>query len=220
MSRPHKVVAALMILIISISAAFYVLLDAERRPGQVAQLAAGILFVPQGRDLPSITLTDQQGASFKNAALTGHWSLVLFGYTFCPDVCPTLLADLRQLVALLPQERRQQIRVVMVSVDPHRDTPEQLRRYLGFFNPDFIGVTGELTDIQGLSHALGIPFIPGDCTRADYRVDHGTNLAIIGPDGRFHGFVRTPLNIRRLAEQLPHLLDEVTPSEKALPPKG
>lgn len=138
--------------------------------------------------------------------LQGKWTLVFFGYTFCPDICPTTLAELRQLLGSLPAEQRQQVQVLMVSVDPQRDTPQQLRDYLAYFDPDYIGLTGQLDDIQQLANALSIPFIPGDSSQENYTVDHSGNLALLGPDGRQQGFIRAPLNLAQLQQQLPKLL--------------
>ena len=113
---------------------------------------------------------------------------------------------MRQLLGSLPAEQRQQVLVLMVSVDPQRDTPQQLRDYLAYFDPDYIGLTGQLDDIQQLANALSIPFIPGDSSQENYTVDHSGNLALLGPDGRQQGFIRAPLNLAQLQQQLPKLL--------------
>lgn len=169
-------------------------------------LDAGIVLLPQSRPLPELTLTDVEGQPQAVAALTGRWTLMFFGYTFCPDICPTTLAELRQLNGLLSEEDRQRLQVVMVSVDPNRDTPQQLKQYLGFFDAGFRGLTGPLGDIQALSGRVGIPFIPGNESLPNYTVDHSGNLALLGPDGRQHGFIRAPLKVQKLAEALPALL--------------
>ena len=179
------------------------------RPGQLdpaRMLDAGIVLLPQSRPLPALTLTDVDGQPQPVDALTGRWTLMFFGYTFCPDICPTTLAELRQLNGLLSEEDRQRLRVVMVSVDPNRDTPQQLKQYLGFFDAGFRGLTGPLGDIQALSGRVGIPFIPGNESLPNYTVDHSGNLALLGPDGRQHGFIRAPLKVQKLAEALPALL--------------
>ena len=119
---------------------------------------------------------------------------------------PTTLAELRQLNKLLPEEVKDQLQIVMVSVDPHRDSSEQLHAYLQYFDPTFVGFTGELQDIQTLSNTLSIPFIPGDTSKPRYTVDHSGNLAIISPDGRQYGFIRAPLDVKKLAEQLPNII--------------
>ena len=169
-------------------------------------LDAGIVLLPQSRPLPELTLIDVEGQPQAVTALTGRWTLMFFGYTFCPDICPTTLAELRQLNGLLGEEDRQRVQVVMVSVDPNRDTPQQLKQYLGFFDAGYRGLTGPLGDIQALSGRVGIPFIPGDESLPNYTVDHSGNLALLGPDGRQHGFIRTPLKVQKLAEALPALL--------------
>lgn len=169
-------------------------------------LDAGIVLLPQGRPMPEVRLIDQSGAVQPVDQLQGAWTVLFFGYTFCPDICPTTLAELRQLKGMLPEETRDNLQVVLVSVDPARDTPQQLKEYLGFFDAGFRGLTGELGDIQTLSNSVGIPFIPGDESKPDYTVDHSGNLALIGPDGRQRGFIRAPLNNAKLAAQLPALL--------------
>ncbi|MFC3608094.1 SCO family protein [Stutzerimonas tarimensis] len=168
---------------------------------------AGVIMLPQPRETPDLELIDQNGEPLRLHQLAGRWSLVSFGYTFCPDICPTTLAELRNLQARLPEATLERLRTVLVTVDPHRDTPEQLRTYLGFFDAEFLGLTGDLEHIQALSNVLGIPFIPGDTSRENYTVDHSGNLAIIGPDARLHGFVRYPLDVPKLAEVLPRLVE-------------
>ena len=81
-----------------------------------------------------------------------------------------------------------------------------MKKYLEYFGAEFIGLTGSLDDIQTLANAAGVPFIPADTSKDNYTVDHGGNLALIGPDGRLRGFVRAPLRTEKLAEQLPAVL--------------
>ena len=169
---------------------------------------AGIIVLPKSREVPALHMASTHAELQDTQALTGQWSLVYFGYTFCPDICPTTLAELRQLKKLLPDAAKDNLQILMVSVDPNRDTTEQLKSYLQYFDPEFIGLTGDMPDIQTLSNALSIPFIPGDTRTARYTVDHSGNLAIISPDGRQYGFIRAPLNVRKLAEQLPKIMAE------------
>ena len=173
---------------------------------KVAMLDAGIVLLPQSRSLPCLALTDQDGQPVQLDQLKDKWSLLFFGYTFCPDICPATLAQLRQLQGMLPAEAKDKLRVVLVTVDPHRDTPEQLKKYLGFFDAGFQGLTGAQADIQKLASAVSIPFIPADTSKENYTVDHSGNLVIIGPDGSQRGFIRAPLNNDKLAAQLPQLL--------------
>lgn len=181
-------------------------LAGNRDDGQRALQDAGIVMLAQPRELPSLELATTAGGHWNMGELKERWSLVFFGYTYCPDICPTTLAELRQIYQRLPDDARNRVQVLMVTVDPHRDTLQQLRAYLDFFDKDFQGVTGELADIQTLSQAMSIPFIPGDTGKPGYTVDHSGNLALVGPDGRQHGFVRAPFNVPGLIEQLPAVL--------------
>lgn len=167
---------------------------------------AGIVLLPQSRALPELSLIDQDGEAVRVDQLTGRWSLLFFGYTFCPDICPTTLVDLRRVKEMLPQDVAERLQPILVSVDPQRDTPEQLKQYLSYFKSGFQGLTGHLADIQKLANSVGIPFIPADGKSENYTVDHSGNLAIIGPDGRQQGFIRGPLKVEQLAEQLQPLI--------------
>ncbi|WP_417779436.1 SCO family protein [Stutzerimonas xanthomarina] len=207
MTRIQKTVFILVALVaLVIGLTVYKVLNTEQQLDTADLLDAGIVMLPQGRDVPNLTLTNQDGEKISMKALEGRWNLLFFGYTFCPDICPATLAELRQLRGQLPEEARQRMQPILVSVDPERDTPEQLKRYLDFFGAGFIGLTGSLDDIQTLANAAGVPFIPGDTTKEDYTVDHGGNLALIGPDGRLRGFIRAPMRTEKLAEQLPAVL--------------
>ncbi|MDH0749354.1 SCO family protein [Pseudomonas sp. GD03842] len=177
-------------------------------PGdQAALIDAGIILLPQSRSLPDMKLVDQDGQSVALDSLKGKWTLLFFGYTFCPDICPTTLAQLRQIKRELPKEAVDQLRVVLVSVDPNRDTPQQLKTYLGYFDKQFQGMTAPVDAIQKLANAVSIPFIPADTTQPNYTVDHSGNLAVLGPDGMQRGFIRAPLNNQKLVAQLPRLME-------------
>ena len=172
-----------------------------------ALIDAGIILLPQSRNLPDVQMTNQEGQSVTVNELKGKWSLLFFGYTFCPDICPTTLAQLRQIKSELPKEAVDNLQIVLVSVDPNRDNPTQLKQYLGYFDPQFVGLTGaNVEDVQKVANAVSIPFIPADINKPNYTVDHSGNLAVIGPDGTQRGFIRAPLNNQKLVAQLPELL--------------
>lgn len=210
MSRIQTTVFILVALIaLVIGLTVYRVLDSEPQADPTRMLDAGVILLPQSRTVPALSLTNQDGEAVQVDELKGKWTLLFFGYTFCPDICPATLAELRQLRNELPETLRERMQPVLVSVDPHRDTPEQLKQYLGFFGAGFIGLTGPLEDIQTLANGVGIPFIPGDTSRENYTVDHSGNLVLIGPDGRQRGFIRAPLKVQKLKEQLPGLLTQV-----------
>ncbi|MEX6500526.1 SCO family protein [Pseudomonas zhanjiangensis] len=181
-------------------------LNSKGQGDPTALLDAGIVLLPQSRTLPELSLVNQDGEAVRVDQLKGQWSLLFFGYTFCPDICPATLAELRQLLSQLPEQARANLRIVLVSVDPHRDTPQQLKQYLGYFDPAFIGLTGEEADIQKFANAVSIPYIPADTSKENYTVDHSGNLVILGPDGTQRGFIRAPLNNVKLLAQLPGLV--------------
>ncbi|RMS16715.1 Sco1/SenC protein [Pseudomonas savastanoi] len=165
------------------------------------------MLLPKSRPLPALSMSDQNGAAVALDDLKGKWTLMFFGYTFCPDICPTTLAQIKQIRTELPEKVVERMRVVLVSVDPDRDTPQQLKQYLGYFDKQYIGLTAPVADIQKLANAVSIPFIPADTSKANYFVDHSGNLALIGPDGTQRGFIRAPLNNQKLVKQLPRLLE-------------
>ncbi|MFS0825086.1 SCO family protein [Pseudomonas phoenicis] len=208
MSRTQKTVVVLVALAALIAGLIVnQALNGKARFNPEALTAAGIILLPQSRALPEVGMTDQDGQPVNLAQLTGKWSLVFFGYTYCPDICPTTLAQLREVKRQLPEQALERLQVVLVSVDPERDTATQLKQYLAYFDKNFIGLRGSIGDTQTLANALSIPFIPADTRKPGYTVDHSGNLALIGPDGRQRGFVRAPFSTQKLVERLPDLLE-------------
>ena len=138
--------------------------------------------------------------------LNGHWTLLFFGYTFCPDICPTTLAQLRQIRTQLPPAIRERLQVILVSVDPSRDTPQQLKQYLSYFDESFVGLTGTPEGLEVLATGLSIPYVPADTSKPNYIVQHSGSLALVGPDGTQRGLIRAPFSSQKLVQVLPGLL--------------
>jgi protein SCO1/2 len=182
-------------------------LSGKGQGDQTALIDAGVILLPQARNVPDLKMTDQDGQPVALDSLKDKWTLLFFGYTFCPDICPTTLAQLRQIKSELPKETVDKLRIVLVSVDPNRDTPAQLKTYLGYFDKQFVGLTAPVDSIQKLANAVSIPFIPADTSKPNYTVDHSGNLALLGPDGTQRGFIRAPLNNQKLVAQLPGLVE-------------
>ena len=208
MTRTQKTVFILVALVaLILGFAVSRALSGNSAGDQTALIDAGISLLPQSRKLPDLTMTNQDGQPMPINGFKDKWTLLFFGYTYCPDICPTTLAQLRQIKSELPQETLSKLRVVLVSVDPNRDTPQQLKQYLGYFDKDFVGLTGSVPDIQKLANGVSIPFIPADTSKPGYTVDHSGNLALLGPDGNQRGFIRAPFNNQKLLAQLPGLLE-------------
>jgi protein SCO1/2 len=146
------------------------------------------------RSFGEVSLLDHHGEPFTRERFEGTWSLVFFGFTYCPDICPATMAFMDQFVAALDAETAGDTQVVMVSVDPARDSVEQLATYVPYFNEDFLGVTGDFLDIHRFATALNTPFrkLPGQGD--DYLVDHSANVVLINPRGDYHGFFKAPLD--------------------------
>jgi protein SCO1 len=207
MSRTHITVFVLVALVaLVLGLTVNKVLNSKGQGDPTVLLDAGIVLLPQSRSLPALELLDQDGQAVQTDQLKGQWSLLFFGYTYCPDICPATLAQLRQLRGQLPEETRERLRIVLVSVDPNRDTPEQLKQYLGYFDAGFVGLTGAEADLQKFANAVSIPYIPADTREENYTVDHSGNLVIIDPDGRQRGFIRAPINNAKLAAHLPGLI--------------
>ncbi len=168
---------------------------------------ANLLLLPRERAISALQLVDQDGQAFDTRDLRGRWHLLFLGFTACPDVCPTTLSDLRRLLGRLQPEVRERVQVVLVSVDPARDTPERLKQYLAYYRSGFKGLTGELSELTKLSKALGLPFVPANETGGDYSVSHSGNIALVAPDGSLRGHIRAPLKLDGLADALPELVE-------------
>lgn len=207
MTRNQKTLFILIAFVaVFLGVALSVMVPSRNEGDKAALIDAGIILLPQSRNVPSLAFVDQDGQPVSLSALKDKWTLLFFGYTFCPDICPTTLAQLRQIKSQLPKEATEKLRVVLVSVDPNRDTPQQLKTYLGYFDKQFMGLTAPVDTVQKLANGLSIPFIPADTRKPNYTVDHSGNLAVIGPDGTQRGFIRAPLNSQKLVAQLPVLV--------------
>jgi len=165
-------------------------------------LTAAVLY-PQPRPVPDFTLQRVDGQPLTLANLKGHWNIVYFGYVSCPDVCPTTLQSFKQVwKALGERGLRDRVQIDFISVDPQRDTPEVLGKYVAFFSPDFIAATGSDEQLTALTRALGI--IYSRTTNADgaIEVDHSGSAVLIDPQGRLVGLFRPPFPVAAIVDDL------------------
>ncbi|MGK0499778.1 MAG: protein SCO1/2 [Oceanicoccus sp.] len=161
--------------------------------------AKGTFLFDNPRSFATFSLVDYNKRAFTPDNFSGKWSLVFFGFTFCPDICPTTLSLLNRFYTeQLEGENGEDLQIVLVTVDPGRDTPEKLYDYVRFFNEDFVGVTGEFLDLHRFATQLNIPFskVPGG--GENYTMEHGANIAIINPNGHYVGFFRAPIELGKL----------------------
>lgn len=156
------------------------------------------------RPLPPFQLTRDDGQPLNNAALKGHWTLVFIGFTSCPDVCPMTLAQLKVAQnqwTSIPENKRP--RVLFVSVDPERDTLENLGRYAHGFHQDTVAATGTEQQLEDFARGLSLVFMknaPDDPSKPqNYNVDHSASLAVIDPQGRMAGVIQPPFEPEKIA---------------------
>ena len=148
-------------------------------------------------------LMKHDGTEFNNAAMQGKWTLMFFGFTYCPDICPTTMQSLVNSIKKIEQAGIENAQVKFVSVDPERDTPERLKEYLSHFDGDFIGVTGQLDDIEEFTRSIGVVFAhnPPDET-GYYAVDHSAVILVINENAEMRGLFSAPHNWEDIADDL------------------
>jgi len=149
------------------------------------------LYYQQARDIKTFELTDEKGESFSNSQLVDKWSLVFFGYTSCPDVCPTTLQNLNFIYDDLKQTSNK-VQVLLVSVDPNRDTQDKLAQYIAYFNAEFKALRAGHGVLYPFARNLGLMYaIVDDENKKDsYLVDHSASIVLINPEGKISAIFR------------------------------
>jgi protein SCO1/2 len=162
-------------------------------------LATGTVLVPN-RALADFSLIDNRGRSFGAANLRGHWSLMFFGYTNCPDFCPTTLTTLAALEKRLrAADAVEPPQVIFVSVDAKRDTPAQLAKYVPYFDPDFTGLTAaDQPAIERQAKKWGVAVRIEPTSGGDYIVDHSSAIFVINPAGNLAAILTGPFTVDAL----------------------
>lgn len=136
---------------------------------------------------PRYLLIGPQGSAVSNEDFRGRFQLITFGYTFCPDICPTTLVDMAETLKLLGEDA-QRVQAIFISVDPERDTPQQLATYTDFFDKRIIGLTGSPALIQAAARNFKVRYEKVSKENQDprnYAVDHSAGLYLLGPEGAF-----------------------------------
>ena len=174
------------------------------RPEAAGQPALQVVkLFPQPREIPPFSLVQSDGTQLVPGELHGHWTLVFIGFTFCPDVCPTTLAQLARAQKRwesLPESTRP--RVLFVSVDPERDTPELAGRYAAHFDPGFLGATAGHEVLEPFARSMGMVYMQSPLEGGGYTVDHSSNIAVLDPQARLVGLMRPPFEAATIAADL------------------
>ena len=198
---PRNIIVAVALAIALVAGAFVAL------RGQPPAAPSAALVLPSPNPVPAFALINQHGEPVDQTVFQGHWDLVFFGFTHCPDICPTtlqVLATARQTLA--DNGREPLLRIVLVSVDPERDTPEILGRYVDYFGAGNLGLTGTLEEIRKLTGGLGIYFEKQPGGDDGYGVDHSGAVLLIDPDGGFHSLFSGPHVVEDYVHDLPLLM--------------
>ena len=166
------------------------------------------LVLPAPNALPEFELLDPLGNTVNRETFLDQWSLMFFGFTHCPDICPLTLQTLAAAQGELDAAGQQPLpQIVLISVDPERDTPQLMGQYVSHFGDDNLGVTGSLDELKKLTSALGIYFQkqPGDAD--SYAVDHSAAVLLINPNGEFHALFSGPHVAANYVHDLPIIME-------------
>ena len=158
---------------------------------------------PSPMPLPDLQLVDQDGRPIGRTDLDGNWHLVFFGFTHCPDICPATLQQLSMARQQLIELGAEVPEIILVTVDPERDTPKVMASYVGHFGPGVSGLTGELSELRKLTTTAGIFFekVPGD--DGAYTVDHSAVVLLLNDDAAIHASFSAPHEIENFVQDLP-----------------
>ncbi|VAW47097.1 Cytochrome oxidase biogenesis protein Sco1/SenC/PrrC, thiol-disulfide reductase involved in Cu(I) insertion into CoxII Cu(A) center [hydrothermal vent metagenome] len=166
---------------------------------------------PQGKSFSGFQLTSHLGETWDQESFKGSYSVVFFGFTNCPDICPTTLLDMQKINKKLDHQDLASPRFIFISVDPDRDSPEVLNEYINFFNPDFFALTGDAPNILSVASQLGVAYKVADHQPGDliYAVDHASALFILNPKGERIGLFTAPHDIELITQDLATLMESI-----------
>ncbi len=163
----------------------------------------GLYLIEPARDLGSFNLIDTNEKEFLPQDFKGKWNVLFFGFTFCPDICPITMRMLSRIEKEIDSQELDKIRIFLVTVDPVRDNPNQLKIYLKNFSENFTGLTGGLDQIYNFATRVNAPFSPiSNSKDPHYTVDHTGSIVLIDPNGNYAGFFRAPHNQDKIKKAL------------------
>jgi protein SCO1/2 len=173
--------------------------------GRAEPVAATLL--PAPRPLPAFSLVNQEGEPFSKDSLTGRASVLFFGFTHCPDICPATLQQLAIARQRLAAKGGSFPNIILVSVDPERDTPDVMAEYVGHFDAGITGVTGSVPDIEAFASALGIFFSKSGNGNENYNVDHSAAVLFINADAEWQAVFSAPHTVDDFVHDIPLLIE-------------
>lgn len=170
------------------------------------------IMLDQTKPLVTFSLIDMNGNKFTDQSFLDQWSLVFFGFTTCPDICPMAMSILNQALKIIHAEPGIPTpKVIFISVDPERDTPEKLKQYVQHFNKDFIGVTGNHTQLTEFSRQLGVVYEKVYTDDKEYLIDHSGSIALINRRGAIQAYFTPPLDAKNIAKDYTAVVSNASP---------
>lgn len=155
--------------------------------------ANGVMIFPNPRELKALSLISDEGVEFKNSDLEGKLNVMFFGFTHCPDICPTALGDLAYAYNHMDTSLREHIQLNLVSLDPARDTPEILKQYVDYFDESIVAVTGEFPKIMSFTQNVNVAFSKVKQGES-YTIDHTSHFVLVDQFGNYVGFIKFPIS--------------------------
>lgn len=217
-----KILSLLIVIVIAIAAGIAALMNSNglsintelasnKQPLTHQQLSKelndyGAYIFPQAIEITDVPFINEEGKTVGKADNRGKWSFIFFGYTFCPDICPTTLAVMQQAWVKLSPKMQANTQVALVSVDVERDTPEQLLTYMNYFEQEFTAFTGNRTSLQSFAAQLNAVYARVERTNQQgeidpelrYLMDHSANINILDPNGNYYGFIKPPFTPKKM----------------------
>ncbi len=181
-----------------------------RQQNTTTQMEISGFAFPSPKQLADIELIDQNSQPFNEDLFKDKWTFIYVGYTFCPDACPMTLTILDQLYKKLADgdQLRDDVAMMLVSIDPHRDTPERLNSYVAHFNDSFVGATGEPAKLKSFANQVSAIYsVPDDKSDPNYLVDHSSSIILIDPNAAVHAIFTPPQQAEDLAKDFAVIRD-------------
>lgn len=202
----NKIILILALICITLIASLFIT-HLRSQSSQITHINNDAMIFPIARDIKPFTLLSMNNKKFTQNDLLGRWTLLFFGFTHCSNICPLTLGRLAKTYNQL-KVSRPNLQVVFISLDPARDTPGALTRYIHAFNKHFIGVTGKIQTIHQLESQLGIMSIPDAMTMhtKNYQLQHTTSILLMNPQGKWAGLFNTEATPEQFTKTVAHTI--------------
>lgn len=200
-----KLIIGTILIVLFGAGAYFGIATKTDAPSQRVTQDNVITVFATAKALNEFDLKDQDGKAFNLARLRGKWSLLFFGFTNCPDICPATLVTLNQMYQMLAKktDQIQGVQIVFISVDPGRDDVATLKKYVNYFNSDFVGATGDKKQLAGLAKQMGVYYeLLNKSGAKNYAVNHTAAVFVINPKAEYVGLMSPPLDAQAMAVRM------------------